>query len=115
MKIERSFKSIDRYYFDVGHCSYSRGWAQVDTGQDAWYFGTWANPARRMIVNYCEGDITIKTAETDDEFCAALREIKEWNDEQGHGFKGIDPGFNVLLRELFVNLGLEDLLHRGGA
>ena len=40
MKITREFCPGDRYTYDFGHCSYENGWAQVDTAQDASYFGT---------------------------------------------------------------------------
>ena len=49
MKITREFGPGDRYVYDFGLCSYENGWAQVDTAQDASYFGTWANPTRLMI------------------------------------------------------------------
>ena len=60
MKITREFCPGDRYVYDFGLCSYENGWAQVDTAQDASYFGTWANPTRLMIFSYCEGDTTLK-------------------------------------------------------
>ena len=41
---ETSFEPSDRYQFDSGECSAANGYAQIDTGQDAWYFGQWANP-----------------------------------------------------------------------
>ena len=44
MKITREFCPGDRYVYDFGLCTYEKGWAQVDTAQDASYFGTWANP-----------------------------------------------------------------------
>jgi len=108
----RSFEAdYDRYRFDFGHCTAARGFAQVDTSQDAWYYGTWANPHRLMIVSYAEGDVTIQTADTPEEFAAELRRIRAWNDEQGHEFLGIDPGFNDTLRARFCEIGLAELLH----
>ena len=41
MKIAREFCPGDRYTYDFGLCSFEKGWAQVDTAQDASYFGTW--------------------------------------------------------------------------
>jgi hypothetical protein len=111
MKRQTSFVDGDRYAFDFNHCSAKRGFAQVDTGQDAWYFGTWANPTRLMVVSYCEGDLTIETAESRDEFVAAVRRIKSWNEEQGHGFSGIDAMCNEEIAAGFRALGLGDLLH----
>ena len=63
-KIERNFHPSDRYVFDFGACSIERGWAQLDTGQDASYFGTWLNPTKRQTFNYCEGDVTLVTVDT---------------------------------------------------
>jgi hypothetical protein len=111
MKIQREFKPVDRYVFDFKYCTTKKGFAQVDTGQDAWYFGTWTNPEKMRTVNYCEGDITISDAETADEYVDDLRAIKRWNLENGHRFCGIDSGFNEGLKEKFVDLGLGDLLH----
>lgn len=58
MKIIRSFEPGDRYRYDFDLCSCARGWAQVDTAQDASWFGTWASPAERTILNFAEGDVT---------------------------------------------------------
>jgi len=111
MQTVKTFMNADRYLYDFKLCTIARGFAQVDTDQDAWYFGTWANPERRLIVTYCEGDVTKRTAETDAEFSAEIRGIKQWNEDQGHRFKGIDPGFNEALKARFVTVGLGDLLH----
>jgi len=112
MKTETDFLMMaDRYLFDFKRCTPDKGFAQVDTGQDAWYFGTWANPTTLTVVCYCEGDVTVKTAETPEEFAAELRSIKEWNERQGHGFKGIDPLCRDEIEKAFRALGLGDLLH----
>ena len=56
MKRETDFiMNGDRYQFDWGECSTANGYAQVDTKQDAWYYGTWANPETFTIVSYAEG------------------------------------------------------------
>ena len=42
MKITRDFRPLsDRYSIDCGRCSYANGFAQIDTKQDAVWFGTW--------------------------------------------------------------------------
>jgi hypothetical protein len=46
METIRGFEMTNRYTFDFGTCSPQNGFAQVDTGQDAYYFGTWANPEK---------------------------------------------------------------------
>ena len=40
MKTTTDFRPLsDRYEFDCGPCSYANGFAQVDTQQDAPYYG----------------------------------------------------------------------------
>lgn len=111
MKTVREFAPADRYTYDFGTCSARNGFAQVDTSQDASYFGQWANPTRLMIVGYCEGDVTIQTANNAEEFVAEIRKIKAWNEEHGHRFMGIDPGLNDDIERAFHKIGLGDLLH----
>ena len=109
--IRSSLEYGDRYVFDFDTCTTHNGFAQVDTEQDAWYYGTWANPFTRQIVSYCEGDVTVQQCESPQEFVAEIRKIKQWNEDSGFRFIGIDPGFNSNLQKKFVALGLLDLLH----
>lgn len=111
MKITREFCPGDRYVYDFGLCSYEKGWAQVDTAQDASYFGTWANPVRLMIFSYCEGDTTLKEAGSPEEFAAELRELDNWNRSNGYGPARIDPGFEISMKLAFERLGLNAMLH----
>ena len=111
MKVLREFAEADRYTYDFGLCSVKNGFAQVDTGQDAWYFGTWANPERLIIFTYAEGDCITTICNAPEEFNAELRKIKTWNEENGHGFRGIDPMGNDKLEGKFKSLDLGDLLH----
>lgn len=111
MKTKRFFESADRYRFDFNYCHYKKGFAQIDTEQDAAHFGTWANPKTLTTVNYCEGDVTIETADTPEEFCNNLRNIKKWNEENGWKFCGIDCMCVPEIEESFTALGLSDLLH----
>jgi hypothetical protein len=39
------FTPSDRYVYDFVLCTYDKGWAQIDTRQDASYYGTWTNPS----------------------------------------------------------------------
>ena len=65
--IYRSFDpGADRYKYD-GMFTYAEGYAQVDTHQDAWYFGIWTNPKLKIIATYAEGDVTVEVATTDAE------------------------------------------------
>jgi len=111
MKITRERCPDDRYLHDFGLCSYENGWAQVDTAQDASYFGTWANLTRLLVFNYCAGDTTLKEAESSEEFSAELREIDALNRAHGYGQVQIDPGFDPAMKRAFEGLGLADMLH----
>lgn len=111
MKTEKRFLSANRYRFDFGMCSSKNGFAQIDTSQDASYFGTWANPFELKIISYIEGDIIIQSAESVDEFVTEIRKIKEWNERYGWRFLGIDPGCNADIEEKFKAIGLGDFLH----
>jgi len=111
MKITREFCPGDRYVYDFGLCSYEKGWARVDTAQDASYFGTWANPAKLLMFSYCEGDTTLKEAATPDEFAAELLDIDAWTLAHGYGPARIDPGFDPQMKAAVEGPGLADMLH----
>jgi hypothetical protein len=110
-KIIRDFLPADRYLFDFRKCTYEKGWAQVDTSQDASYFGQWVNPKERKIFAYIEGDLVLTQVDTDAELQAVFAEMKHWNEEQGHKFLGIDPGFGEGMKAALVSAGLEGYLH----
>ena len=82
--ITREFCPADRYRYDFGACSYKNGWAQIDTKQDASYYGTWTNPAERKIFSYCEGDTTLTACDTDEEYKQELFKTVQWNRESGY-------------------------------
>ena len=111
MKKFKEFRQTVRYEFDFGSCSSENGFAQVDTTQDASYFGTWANPFNLIVFQYCEGDIYKTVCDNLEEFKTEMIEIKDWNTEREY-WLGIDPG----LREKNINkwkeIGLSDLLHK---
>ena len=111
METIQYFRPADRYVFDFECCTVLEGFAQVDTSQDASYFGTWANPEKLQIVSYCEGDVTVQTAGTPEEFVTAVRELKAWNDKHGWEFHGIDGMESQAIIARFEALGLGDLLH----
>lgn len=110
MKRERSFQPSDRYRFDFGRCSAKNGWAQIDTRQDASYFGQWVNPSRLQIISYCEGDVCVTTCDDAAELVAELQHIREFHDA-GDKFLGIDPGFNETLCAELVRVGLAGFFH----
>lgn len=109
--IVRDFAPADRYLYDFRLCTIAKGWAQIDTSQDASYFGQWINPAKRQILCYCEGDIILSKCDTDTDIQDELRKMKAWNEEQGHRFMGIDPGFSEPLKAALVAAGLQEYLH----
>ena len=86
------------------------GYAQLDTTQDASYYGHWANPEKLKLISYVEGDLNIITCRDRYEFCAQVRRVARIP-----GWKGLDPGFNESLRSRFVELGLGDLLYANDA
>ena len=111
MKTIKDFAPADRYLYDFGACSIKNGFAQVDTSQDACYYGTWASPDRLMVVTYAEGDVIIRAGDTVQEFVEELRNFKIWNQKHGYKFSGIDTGFNKDLEKKFRAIGLGDLLY----
>lgn len=111
METIREFRPANRYLYDFKMCRGKDGWAQVDTSQDASYFGTWANPTRLEILTYVEGDVIKRIAETKEEFANEIRSIKKWNEEMGFEFIGIDGMCKNDLIKKFKDIGLEDLLH----
>ena len=112
MKKTRSHDLVgDRYKYDFGKCTYAKGWAQVDSKQDASYYGTWCNPTTFELMSYCEGDVTHTQCDNAAEFVAEVRELADWNKERGY-WLGIDAGLaDGDMRPRFIQLGLEDLMH----
>jgi hypothetical protein len=51
-----------RYHWDFGPCSSKYDWKQYDTDQDASYFGVWVHVEKRLILTYCEGDVSLVIA-----------------------------------------------------
>ncbi len=111
MKKELSFLPTDRYRYDFNICTPSNGFAQIDTSQDASYYGTWANPFTFVIYNYCEGDITKTICEDAKEFAAELRKTKKWEEERNEGKFFIDCLCVDRIEKEFRNHGLGDLFH----
>jgi len=111
MKIERDFSNSSRYEFDGGRCSLGKGFAQIDTSSDAWYFGRWANPETLEIISYCEGDITVCTAETPEEFTTEILAVRDGIEKWGSKFLGIDCGCSDKVINGFKAVNLGHLLH----
>jgi hypothetical protein len=110
MTRQREFSPADRYLYDFGTCSTRNGWAQIDTRQDAHYFGQWINPQRRQIFSYAEGDTCLTTCDNDAELLAEMQHIRDFHNEHDK-FLGVDPGFNEQLRLDLIAAGLGDFFH----
>jgi len=102
-------KVDNRYAYDFGLCSTRGDWAQMDTAQDAPWFGQWANPFTRQILCYAEGDRTVFECSTDAEFASELERIAAFH-RQNDQWKGIDT-WSVRLRERFAAAGARHLVH----
>jgi hypothetical protein len=113
-KITRGFEVFaDRYKYDFKLCHYKDGWAQLDTAQDASYFGNWINPITLKLFSYVEGDTTLTECESEAEFAAVVREACEWHKERGYWTErdGIDGMCSEPIIEAFKRMGLEQYLH----
>jgi len=100
----------DRYCFDFEYCSRANGWAQLDTVNDAWYYGKWANIDRLLIVSYTEGDIRIVQCDNLEEFKEELYVMNEYEVRNNNRLK-IDPGLSLDESLKYHKAGLSDLLH----
>ena len=113
MKHERDFMpNGDRYHFDFGECTAANGYAQVDTPQDASYFGIWTNPFDFITVSFMEGDIIRDIANDAKEYAEFLRKLHAAYEKMETPIIGIDPMLNDKLEQRFKELGLNDLLHK---
>lgn len=110
MKIDRYHRPGDRYEYDFNRCSYRSGWAQLDTSQDAWYYGNWVNPITLELMSYCEGDVTHIRCDDESDFKIALADTIRWQ-RDNQSFKGIDPMCDEKLFAAFVRLGFDADLH----
>lgn len=111
MKKEQFHKSSGcRYDYDFGPCTTAEGWAQVDTAQDASYFGNWTNPFKREWFAYVEGDITHVTCDTDEEYVAYVKVSMAWYEKHDGKPAHFDPGFNKELKAKFKEIGLGEFL-----
>lgn len=111
MKTETAFNpDTDRYAFDAGECA---DWAQVDTRQDAHYYGNWCDPEGLRFTTYAEGDITRRQFDDADELARFLWAFRLSDDSMR-----IDPGIGArgdLLAAALESIGCGELLHGAGA
>lgn len=112
MKTTRGFhENGDRYFYDFDKCSHHKGWAQIDTEQDASYYGQWAHPTELKYFSYCEGDTTSIECETPEEFVELMRSLEKFEVDQERKPAKIDPMCVEGIEEAFIALGLTDMLH----
>jgi len=107
MKTQTSFANTDRYVFDFKYCKSSDGYAQLDTSEDAHYFGNWVNFKKFEIVSYCEGDITVTNCDDKEEFIKELKRTVDFYKFNQENFKGIDLMCNENIINDFNNLNLD--------
>ena len=89
------FANGDRYAYDFKRCRSADGWRQFDTHQDAWYFGIWYHPERRVVVTYAEGDEYIEVYLTDEEWRVKMKEMSEFYGAPPPMAVGIDTDGSV--------------------
>lgn len=110
MKVDRYHKPGDRYEYDFDRCNYKAGWAQLDTRQDAWYYGNWANPLTFELMSYTEGDVAHTRCDDEADFKVALAGTIKWHRDNQY-FIGIDPMCDEKLVAAFTRLGFQADLH----
>ena len=106
---QREFNPRDRYVYD--YSLIPKGYSQLDTEQDAHYYGHWANPKTFKLVGYCEGDECITSCNTLEEFISEINRMNKWNIDNGWKPVKIDPGLNKDKIQEWVDIGLEEYLH----
>jgi hypothetical protein len=100
----------DRYRYDFKLCTPANGWAQLDTKQDAPYFGNWINPIEFKLMSYCEGDTCLTECEDIADFAAELQVCIDWHKEREY-FIGIDCAGNEEIKAALVQMGFAEVLH----
>jgi len=65
-----------RYKWDFS-LNWSDGWCQLDTAEDAWYYGNWVNLVTWEFMSYAEGDFEHTKAESLEEFLAELKRLQQ--------------------------------------
>ena len=73
------FEEMDRYTFDFGLQLTPEddpaAWNQLDTDQDAPYFGVWIQRRDRMILTWAEGDLSLRHFKTPEAYDEALLRV----------------------------------------
>jgi len=103
--ITREHCDGNRYLYDSGLC---RTFAQIDTKEDASYYGSWACPQRLIIFSFCEGDCTTTQCENIQDFREQLQKIRDYH-VKNETWLGVDPMFRNV--ELWQTDELREFLH----
>lgn len=83
MKVTKGHSGGDRYQYDSDLCSYEKGWVQIDTNQDASYYGHWCNLESLQFFSFVEGETTLFEYESIEEFKQALVEQRDFHLQDG--------------------------------
>ena len=97
-----------RYIFDNRLPS---DYAQLDTSEDASWYGNWASAQRLTFISYAEGDCVITKCETVEEFKEEFKSFLSFCDRIGYEFLGIDPGWLSPNKDQWHKIGLNEFLH----
>lgn len=97
-----------RYIFDNRLPS---DYAQLDTSEDASWYGNWASAQRLTFISYAEGDCVVTKCETVEEFKEEFKSFLSFCDRVGYRFLGIDPGLNEPSKDSWLQIGLNEFLH----
>ena len=92
--------SGDRYQFDWKLRALD-GWVQLDTDQDASYYGHWASPSKLTIIAFIEGDVIKHVCDTIEEWQQEVLRYRDWHVGQD-GWMKADCGCVKELEEQFT-------------
>ncbi len=67
-----SYPARGRYHYDFHECTEERGWVAYDTVQDTWTFGVWVNESALQVLIFADGEETLITCRTRDQFLGEL-------------------------------------------
>ncbi len=67
-----SHPARSRYHYDFHECVEERGWVAYDTVQDTWTFGVWLNESALQILIFADGEETLMTCTTREQFLGEL-------------------------------------------
>ena len=95
----------DRYQFDFDMC---RTWTQLDTRQDASYYGNWVCPQTLRLLSFTEGDVALQECDNQEEFIECLKNTLKWHLENGY-----NPSLDAHIdsqKGLFIAMGFESFI-----